>query len=281
MATKNGVEMSSYSPSASSSTNKAKSDQVTFWTLLERAAKAQYGATIRVLKIPRTTDSLDKDLNFELSVVSADSEPKEARRTIVDINMKEYTNNGVKAVDETMVKVEKSTSTSQGNRFSFSTTKGVDWGIGGNIGATVMGLAMAGGSVGLNANYSKHKATTTGNETSADKTLSFRYSQEEKISVSPGTRVKARITTYSMKYEQQYTLKFSIDSSVNIPIAYKTRCQQTFFGRRTGFVNVTRLLNSLPNYCIEDGKVAFTQDGTLSWIGEGCCVDKSEESLSS
>lgn len=277
MATKNGIEMSSYSP-ADSSFQQVKAEEVTFWTLFERAAKAQYGANIRVIKIPQTTNLLD-NLNFQLSVVSVDIEPKETGRTIMDINMKEYTNNGQKEVDETVVKVHKSTSRSQGNRFSFSTTKGVNWGIGGNIGAQVMGLAMAGGSASVSANYGRHTSTTTGNEQLVDNNLSFSYSQEEKISVSPGTRVKARITTYSVRYEQKYTLKFSIDSTLNVPLTYKTRCQQTCFGKNIGYVNITAMLNCLPNYRIENGKATFTQDGTLSWVGEGCRVEKSEESL--
>ena len=166
-----GMEMNSYSP-ANSSLQHAKADQVTFWELFERAAKAQYGANVRVIKTPWTTSLLD-NLNFELSVASVDSEPQETRQTIVDINMKEYTNNGQKEVDETMMKVQKSTSRSQGNRFSFSTTKGVNWGIGGNIGAQVMGLAMGGGSVGVNANYGRQKSTIAGSEQLADTSFSF------------------------------------------------------------------------------------------------------------
>ena len=269
--------MTSYSPT-SSSTQVVKAEEVTFWDLFERAAKAQYGDNIKVIKTPWAKTQLD-NLNFELSVVSADREPKETRRTIVDINMKEYINRGQKEVDETVVQVHKSTSKSQGNRYSFSTTKGINWGIGGNIGAKVIGLAMGEAGVGVSANYGKQKSTTTGSEESQDTSLSFTYSQEEKISVSPGTRVKAKITSYRVKYEQQYVLKFAIDSSLNIPLTYKTRCQQTCFGRNSGFVNITQMLNILPNFCIEDGKATFTQAGTLSWIGEGCSVDKLEEPL--
>ena len=277
MAARGGIEMNSYSP-ANSSLQPAKKEEVTFWDLFEQAAKVQYGANIRVIKTSWTT-SLLENLNFQLSVAAVDREPQETRRTIVDINVKEYTNSGQKEVDETMVKVHKSTSKSQGNRFSFSTTKGVNWGVGGNIGAEVMGLAMGGGSVGINANYGRQKSTTTGSEQLADTSLSFSYSQEEKISVSPGTRVKAKITTYTVKYEQRYVLKFAIDSNLNVPLTYKTRCQQSCFGKSYGTVNITHILNSLPDYCIEDGKATFTQTGTLSWIGEACTVDKTEESL--
>ena len=272
-----GLEMTSCSP-ASSLTQAAKLEQVTLWDLFERAAKAQYGDNIQVIKTPWTQTKLD-NLNFELSVVSKDREPKETRRTIVDINMKEYKNSGQKEVDETIVQVHKSTSKSQGNRYSFSATKGVSLGIESNIGAQVMGVAMVGGSLGVNLKYGKEKSTTTESEETQATTLSFTYSQEEKISVSPGTKVKATITTYSVKYEQQYAVKFAIDSSVNIPVTYKTRCQQTCFGRSTGLVNVKQLLKSLPNFCIEDGKATFTQTGTLSWVGEGCSVDKLEEPL--
>ena len=143
-------EMTSYSPTGSSSQT-ATTEQVTFWDLFERAAKSQYGDNIRVIKTPWAQTKLG-NLNFELSVVSMDEEPKETRRTIVDINMKEYINRWQKEVDETIVQVHKLTSKSQGNRYSFSTTKGVNWGIGGNIGAKVIGLAMGEAGVGISAN---------------------------------------------------------------------------------------------------------------------------------
>ena len=279
MSTKEGIEMTSYSP-ASRAQKSAKEDTVTFWELYERAAKNQYGENIRVIKTPWAKKLID-DLNFEVSVVDAEQTPKETSRTIIDINMKEYTNRGQKEIDETMVKVSKSTSKTKGSRYSFSTTKGVNWGIGGNIGGQVMGLAMGGGSASISANYGRHKSTTTGKEESEDNCFTISYEQEEKISVAPGTRVKARITSYTMKYEQRYTLKFSIPSSLNIPVTYRTRCQQMCFGicRNAGFVNITQMLQTLPNYCIEEGMATFTQDGILSWIGEGSSVDKSEEPL--
>ena len=96
--------------------------------------------------------------------------------------------------------------------------------------------------------------------------------------------VKARITSYTMKYEQRYTLKFSIPSSLNIPVTYRTRCQQMCFGicRNVGFVNVTQMLQTLPNYCVEENMATFTQDAwylVRGWIGEGSSVNKSEEPL--
>ncbi len=196
------MEMSSYSPSVAAT-------KTSWWELFENAAKRQYGASIKVVKTSWATSKLN-DLNFEISVVSADPKPIEARRTIIDINMKEYTNRCEKEVDETMVKVTKTSSKSTGSRYNFSTTKGVDWGIGGNIGAQVMGLAMVGGSASVSGNYGKHKSTTNEKEETQNDMFGFSYEQQEKIMVPPMSHVKAKITTYSMKYEQGYTIKFSL-----------------------------------------------------------------------
>ena len=276
MSTKEGVEMTSYSP-ASRAQKPAKGDTVTVWELYKRAAKNVYGENIRVSKTRGVKQQLD-DLSFQISVVDAETTPKETSRTIIDINMKEYTNRGQKEIDETMVKVSKSSSKTKGSRYSFSTTTGVNWGIGGNIGGQV---AMGGGSAGISANYGRNKSTTTGKEESEDSCFTISYEQEEKISVAPGTRVKVRITSYGIKYEQRYTLKLSIPSSINIPVTYRTRCQQMCFGicRNFGYVNITQILQTLPNYCVEEDMATFTLDGILSWIGDGSSVDKSEEPL--
>ena len=78
-----------------------------------------------------------------MSLVSKENQPREVTRTIVDINMKEFKNHSEEAQDETIVKVCKSSSTTKGERYKFSTTEGVDYSFGGNIGAQVMGLAVA------------------------------------------------------------------------------------------------------------------------------------------
>lgn len=155
--------------------------------------------------------------------------------------MKEYTNHGLKGDDETMVKAIKSTSRSLENRYQFSETKGSNWNLGGNIGAQVIGMATAGVSGGIGANYGWNKSTTSGGEQSEDNTTSISYEQEERIKVPPGTRVKARITSYKVKYEQQYTIKVGINSNFNIPVTYKTRCQQCCCGSNSGTVNITQI----------------------------------------
>ena len=145
------------------------------------------------------------------------------------------------------------------------------------------GLATVGGSIGVSAKYNKSESMTTENELSNQVGVSFSYNQEEKMSVLPGKHVKAKITTYSMKYEINYTLKLSVKKHTSIPVSFKTRCQRFLpdVCRSTGFVLVSDMISSLPDYVQEDedGMSSFTQGGTLSWVGEGCTVDKTEEDL--
>ncbi len=222
-------------------------------------------------------------IKFEVNLVSKEDKPREVTRTIVDINMKEFKNYGKEAQDETIVKASKSSTRTSEDRFKFSTTKGVDFSFGGNIGAQVMGLAVAGGSLGVNAAYNKKSSKTEATEFSNVRGLHFSYAQEEKMIVPAGKYVKAMITTYSMKYEMNYTLRFSIGRNIFIPLWYRTRCQQFCCGlcNYSGTLFVRDMISGLPDYNGEDeeGKASFTQVGTLSWIGEGCSVDKVEELL--
>ena len=50
---------------------------VTFWELYKRAAKNIYGENIRVIKTPWVKQRID-NLNFQVSVVDAETTPKEA-----------------------------------------------------------------------------------------------------------------------------------------------------------------------------------------------------------
>ena len=270
--------MSSYSPAAGTLQPRTNSDVL--WNNLESAAKARYGANIRVIKNPYTTKQLDYLMaKFEILSVTTTGPPREVRRTEVDVNIKEYTNNGQKVDDESTFKVIKRVSQSQGNRFHFSDTKGSHWDIGGNIGAQVIGMAMGGVTGGMSAGYGRNKSSTAGAEQLLDSTTSITYEQEERMRVPPGTRVRAIITSFKVKYEQQYTIKFGVNSWISVPIKYKTRCQQICCGANSGAVSVTQIVNTLPGYSLEGTKATISLVGTLSWISDGFSVDKSEQSL--
>jgi len=248
-------------------------DLTSFQDLLEKAAKRQFGHNIRVVNTLWNTEQLHK-LTFEISVVSKDPEPKEARRAIIDINMKEYTNFSDKVQDETVVKVEKKTQQSSGSHYNFSTTKGKNWGFGGNIGAQVMGLSVVGGSASISGNYGRSTSKTTENGTTEGSAFEVSYVQEEKMLVPPMSKIIAKITTFSMKYEQGFVIKFSIPASVRVPVLYKTRCQQNFFGSTSRMITAAQLCSTLPDFLEADGQVSFTQQGTLSWVGQGSTIEK-------
>ena len=275
MASPIRTEMSS----AASRGTRKKDRNVTFWQLYERAAKARYGDNIRIVK----NDYYKKEVGsiideFELSIVHKEKEPREVKRTIVDINMKEYENHGAKSQDESHVKMEKLTSTTKGERYTFSTTKGVDYGVDANI-----GLKLKLVDLGVKATYKKSKSKTEQTEQTSQEVYSFSYNQDEKIAVPPGMCVKAKITTYRMKYDMDYTLKFSINRDATIPLCYRNTCQHFLFDmcRSYGRVNVRDMIRTLPDFIEEDedNMASYTQPGTLSWVGEGCSVDKKEAPL--
>ncbi len=271
------MNMATYSPRP-----KKDTDTSTLWQLFEQAAKERYGENIRVVKTD-LFETMVNNIDLQLSVVAMDQKPSEKTRTIVDINMKEYINYGKVAQDESVVRINKKTSKTERDRYTFSTTKGINFGVGGNFGAQVMGAAVAGGSIGINGHYDKSKSTTKETEKSTSEGTEYCYNREEKIVVPPGTCVKATITTYRMRYEMNYTMKLSVDRNAFLQVVYKTPCQHLCFGvfRSSGYVNIRDMFSTLPNYNPEDedDTASFTQDGALSWVGEGCSVEKTEEPL--
>ena len=64
--------------------------------------------------------------------------PSEKTRTIIDVNMKEYVNHGKVVQDESIVQINKKPFKTEGDRYSFSTTKGINFGVGGHFEAQVM-----------------------------------------------------------------------------------------------------------------------------------------------
>lgn len=247
----------------------------TLWDLYEQAARQKYGDRIRIFNYSSVVQQL-YDLDFRISIESADEAPREVRRTIVDVNVKEYSNCSDKETDETLVTVNKKGPQSMENRYKFSTTVLDRWGFAtDHIGALVMAIAVNGGSISIHSRYGKKSATTE--EKGVDYTLG--YKQQEKILVPPKTRVQARVTSYSIKYKQGYVLRFSTPSTGGVPVSYLTRCQQMFCcwecrGSKKGFITAPELLQSLPGFRNQNGVASFVQQGTLSWIGEGINTDK-------
>ena len=112
--------------------------------------------------------------------------------------------------------------------------------------------------------------------------LMFNYYQEDKVIVPPKTKVQAKIVTSTRKHQQHYTLEFSIPRSRCIRVTYMTHAQQQLnicfcCQPNVGYIYAVDLMRGLPNFKDSGGYCSFTQVGSLTWIGEGCSVEKSEQ----
>ena len=248
---------------------------VTLQDFLVNAAKSRFGRNIRVLQTLPSTITLKnffEDLQF--SVLYHDAEPTETNNTVIDVHIKEYTNRSSEEKDETVTHVSHPGSITQGNRYHFIPISGLTFNFGKDIGAQIVGLAAIGGNLGV-----KEDSTASGQHHQLSSNFNFEYKQEEKISVPPNRKVKVKVTTSTVKYEMRYTLEFKIPSSRFVNVTYFDQFQQFLCGlcRSCRPVYAADILRDLPNFREEGGWCFFQQVGILTWIGENCIVDKTEE----
>lgn len=285
MSTKDHQELQSYpTPERMSSTTTTK---VTFRDLLVEAAKAEYGPNITVCDTVLTSNHLDAFQNsISIKVLRRDEKPSPVGRTIVDISTKEFKNYAAEdgkdptARDTTKATVKKSSATTKGRNYQFTSTQGVSWDIGANIGLQILAMGMAGGSFGIGGKYGKNKSTSETMGSNMEKSLGFEYSQEETMCVPPGKKVHVTITTYTVQYRLNYTLELSVPKSGSVFVSYSKSC---FCGlcrdTHSKYIPYSRLVRNLPNFREDNQNAYFTQEGFLSWIGESCEVDKRETSV--
>ena len=250
---------------------------VTQWDFLVNAAKSRFGRKVQVLSTYPTTIALNsffEDLQF--SVLYHDAEPTETRNMVIDVHIKEYVNRSSDEKDETVTHVSRPGSITDGNRYHFTPISGLTFNFSKDIGAQIIGLAAVGGNLGV-----KEDSTASGQHHKVSGNFHFEYTQEEKISVPPNRKVKAKITTSTVKYEMRYTLEFKIPSSRFVNVTYFNRFQQFLCGlcRSRKPVYAADILQDLPNFREENGWCFFQQVGILTWIGENCNVDKTEEPI--
>ena len=256
---------------------------VTWWQLFENGAKLRFGPDIEVLRTTTSENELAQFVeNIEFTVIHNDPEPLVTRPTVIDITTKELVNLGEKEKDETIIRIGKNLPIPSGTRYHFSTSEGVSLDHKYNIGARIVGLAMAGG-------YMRIGTDNTVKDRAYNLALQFSYGQEEKLIIPPRMKVKVKIVTSTKKFRQDYTLEFNTPRTRYVPVRYLTRCQQNcrdnccFFScgcfccrPKEGVVYAADILRTLPNFKDGGGICSFTQAGTLTWIGESCNVEKTE-----
>ena len=250
----------------------------TFKELLIEAAKAEYGRDITVRDTVFTTNQL-KNFKESIGVVEVlhrEDKPKAIYRSIVDISTKEFKNFAKEskdhtAKDTTKVIVNKSSSSKEGRNYQFQSNKGVHWDVGGNIGLQVLGIS---------GNYGRNKSTSETTSTFSDTQLGFSNCQEETISVPPGKKVHATITTYTVKYRLRYKVLLGLPKSGSVLVSYSKPCCCGLVGNTSSrYIRYSQIVRNLPNFREDDRNAYFTQDGFLEWVGDSCEVEKHEDSV--
>lgn len=201
-------------------------------------------------------------------------EPVEKGRTIVNIATKEYINCGSEQDESTLSITNQNAQAiyATATSYEWSPIEGVSWGLSADVGAKIAGSQIAGVAAawpGVTAGVCLQWAVPIGSEI-------FGWSQSEKIVVPPRTKVKAVITTYAIRHELQFTAEFAFPTASKVAMRYESFCLPC---SNWCFVTASEILRGLPEYREENDWVYFTQEGKLSWTGEGYGVMKTEEPL--
>ena len=268
--------------------------------LLEEAAKIKYGERIRLLRTAATEAELQRFWNnLRISIRPVDTKPREVGRSTVDVITKDYINNGSEQ-DVSVIEVSKPAGIAKGSSAEWYVKNGLSWSVSSNVGGNIMRLAAmvpVSGTVGAVGSITKQRLEedAIGHTLSAD-SLTFQYKKEEKIIVPPHSKVTVSIISYAIRYSFNYTLQLSALATDTISIKFRTPCQACcvccladivccarVFCATSGFITARELLTAvqLPGYSEGSGWVHFTQDGVLSWVGDGAKVQKEELPLSS
>ena len=258
---------------------------VIWWQLFENGAKSRFGTDIEVWRTREAEDALIHFVqDLEFTVIRSDSEPQGTRPTVIDMSTKEFVNFGGKEKDESVIRVGKNQPICAGTRYHFSTNEGVSFDeTYTDIGARIVSLAMVGGFMRVGGDNLVRDEGYNVN-------LQFSYSHEEKITIPPRTKAKIKVITSTKKFRQKYTLEFNIPRTRYVMATYLTKCQQRcrdkccffFCGccycrPKQGAVFAADILRTLHEFKDRGGICSFMQSGTLTWVGESCNLEKTEE----
>ena len=192
-----------------------------------------------------------------------------------------------------VIEVSKPAGIAKGSSAEWYVKNGLSWSVSSNVGGNIMRLAAmvpVSGTVGAVGSITKQRLEedAIGHTLSAD-SLMFRYKKEERVVVPPHSKVTVSIISYAIRYSFNYTLQLSALATDIISIKFRTPCQACWACccivccTSSGFITARELLTAvqLPGYSEVSRWVHFTQDGVLSWVGDGVKVQKEELSLSS
>ena len=254
---------------------KDTSDKIRWDDLLLRELRESYGRNAKL----RNTWKLDDDKKEFLRCVFADArniddstEPEEISKTTVDVNEKVYSNHHG-SDDETTVKLVSTMENAEGHNYSVSTTSGVEWGGGADLGLQ-FGLPQGASlKVGGNASFKKFKSKTVTNEDTKTSKVESQAHHEETVKIPPGKTVVVKMTSYRVRYKLPYTMEYKVPKTKGLLVSYDP-CGIGLCCMSSGYLTATQLMHTLPGFREDAEYVYFTQQGELRWIADRMVVDK-------
>ena len=251
-------------------------EEITIKKLVVNAAKSEH-SILSLFEQPNCEEGVKifEDVVFRSAKIIYSGKPQEISKMQVDVNEKIYTNEAGSEDDESIVKIVKSSETSQGYNYEQQTTKGFEWGAGANIGAQ-FGLPQVG--IGLTANtetsFKKKNLMTVTQSFKQESRFRQDSSHEETLTIPPGYKVTVVLTSYRVKYRMDYTMQYSIPRSSTIRVKWGLLyCCGLFIPAMSG-VSAASVLRSMPDYEQDDENITFTQEGSLSWFADRMEVEK-------
>jgi len=250
---------------------------------LVNAIRRRYGSVEIMGAFKRDLETFWEKVQVKAPDGFNDEEPQEVTRVIVDITAKEHLNTGENE-DEVEVYTNQEESFKETKSYSVSFTKGWEFGGSFNVGASFFNVLGAGSpSIGLGISGKKFKQTHQEATLGQERSLSQRYSLTGKIKVPPKTKLKVKITTYAVTYKTSVKVEFSVVSTARIRFFYKPAwsvyCCAGTACRTSGYITAEDLFENQFEYNLSGGTVSFTEETTLSYIGEVLQMNKEETRL--
>ena len=209
--------------------------------------------------------------NSQLRVVSSSGYPREVRRAIVDVYTKEFENRGANE-EKTTVKVYKSQERPTGRCYEWFQSSGFLCDA--HVGSHILDMAVGG-------EFRSMASVNAGSASQSVNGYIYLYNQKEELTVPCNSKVKAVVSTSSVKYEVDYTIEIGVHKSTFVRFRY-LNCLQRYLCcccSSRGYVSANDVLRQLPSYREDDQWAYFQQNGKLSWTGEAGHVTKVQQAL--